>query len=197
MLLEIPAGLEMETNRVLLRPLQENDFDALLLQAQEPDMWKFFVVNLADPTILKKWIADCLAEKKAGTRRPFTIIDKESGLVAGSMSMLNISYYDKRLEIGSSWIGKNFRSTGVNLHSKYMLLKFSFEEVQMERVEFKTDEENDRARKGLLKIGSREEGILRSHMTMWNNRRRSSVFYSILKNEWPALLETVYKKIES
>jgi RimJ/RimL family protein N-acetyltransferase len=187
----------METNRVFLRPLQPDDFDALLLQAQEPEMWKYFTVNLADPEVLRKWITVCLAEKDAGTRRPFTIIDKESGLVAGSMSMLNISYYDKRLEIGSSWIGKDFRSTGINLHAKYMLLKFSFEEAQMERVEFKTDEENDRARKGLLKIGGREEGILRSHMTMWNDRRRSSVFYSVLKAEWPALLQTVYKKIES
>jgi RimJ/RimL family protein N-acetyltransferase len=55
---------------------------------------------------------------------------------------------------------------------------------------------NVRARKGLEKIGGKEEGILRSHMTMWNNRRRDSVYYSILKNEWPVLKQTIFKDIE-
>jgi len=31
---------------------------------------------------------------------------------------------------------------------------------------------------------------------MWNNRRRDSIYYSVLKNEWPALKQTLFKDIE-
>jgi N-acetyltransferase len=168
---------------------------ALLALAQDKEMWSYFTLNLSDPTQLQKWIDTAFKDKAADTRRAFTIIEKSSGEVAGSMSLMNISRHDLRLEIGGSWLGKKFRGTGVNLHSKYSMIRYSFEELQFERVEFKTDVLNERARKGLLKIGGTEEGVLRSHMTMWNNRRRSSIYYSILKNEWPALKQSIYNDI--
>jgi RimJ/RimL family protein N-acetyltransferase len=194
-MITIPQDLTLETSKVILRPLAENDFDALLALAQDKEMWSYFTLNLSDPTQLQKWIDTAFKDKAADTRRAFTIIEKSSGEVAGSMSLMNISRHDLRLEIGGSWLGKKFRGTGVNLHSKYSMIRYSFEELQFERVEFKTDVLNERARKGLLKIGGTEEGVLRSHMTMWNNRRRSSIYYSILKNEWPALKQSIYNDI--
>lgn len=188
----ISPDLTLETGKAILRPLTENDFDGLLSLAQDKDMWNYFTLDLSDPAQLKKWIATLLADKAAGTRRPFTIIEKASGEIAGSMSLMNISFPDLRLEIGSSWLGKKFRSTGLNLHAKYAMIRYAFEELQFERVEFKTDVLNERARRGLKKIGGREEGVLRSHMAMWNNRRRTSVYYSILKEEWPGLNQTIF-----
>ena len=64
--------------------------------------------------------------------------------------------------------------------------------MNFERIEFKTDVLNARARQGLMHVGGKEEGVLRSHMTMWNNRRRSSIYYSVLKNEWPILKNTIF-----
>jgi RimJ/RimL family protein N-acetyltransferase len=74
-------------------------------------------------------------------------------------------------------------------------MRYAFDELHFERVEFKTDVLNARARKGLQNIGGVEEGILRSHMTMWNNRRRTSIYYSVLKAEWPGLKQTIFKDI--
>ena len=68
--------------------------------------------------------------------------------------------------------------------------------MNFERVEFKTDVLNARARQGLKNVGGIEEGILRSHMTMWNNRRRSSIYYSVLKDEWPQVKEIIFKGME-
>ncbi|HKZ65281.1 MAG TPA: GNAT family protein, partial [Chitinophagaceae bacterium] len=130
--------------------------------------------------------------KKAETKRPFTIIDKLTGQIAGSSSMGNISYHDLRLEIGWSWLGKDFRSTGLNKHAKFCMMRYAFEELHFERVEFKTDTMNARARQGLKNVGGVEEGILRSHMTMWNNRRRTSIYYSVLKDEWAGLKQTIF-----
>lgn len=190
-----PPDLTLETTRVLLRPLKAEDFDVLLALAQDKEMWQYFTLNLSDPAHLKKWMDQLLADKAANTRRPFTIIDKANGKVAGSMSLMNISYSDLRTEIGASWLGKEFRSSGINKHAKFSMMRYVFDEQQFERVEFKTDVLNARARKGLENIGGIEEGILRKHMAMWNNRRRSSVYYSVLKEEWPALKQSIFKDI--
>ncbi|RZM23118.1 MAG: N-acetyltransferase [Pedobacter sp.] len=188
----IPADLTLETSRVLLRPFEEKDRDAFwLLASQDPDMWSFFSLNLSDEQQLRHWMQMAFADKQAGTRMPFAIIDKSTNQVAGSSSMGNISYHDLRLEIGWSWLGPAFRSTGLNRHAKFAMMRYAFEELKFERVEFKTDVQNARARKGLENVGGVEEGILRSHMTMWNNRRRTSVFYSVLKNEWPSVKKTI------
>src|SRR3954465_4072575 len=111
----IPQELILEMPSVILRPLKKDDTDAFLaLAQQDPSMWDYFSLNLADPLQLEKWMMLAENDRKAETRRPFTIIDKASGLIAGSSSMGNISYHDLRLEIGWSWLGKDFRSRGVN-----------------------------------------------------------------------------------
>jgi len=192
----IPKDLVLQTPKVILRPMEVNDFDSFLGLAQDENAWSYFTLNLADPGHLKKWMDTAFAERAADARRPFTIIEKSSGQMAGSMSMGNISMHDLRLEIGWSWLAKDYRGTDVNRHSKFAMMRYAFDELNFERVEFKTDVLNTRARKGLEKIGGKEEGILRSHMTMWNDRRRDSVYYGILKTEWPGLKETIFKDIE-
>ncbi len=192
----IPEELVIETSKVILRPLAENDFDDFLqLAKQDPDMWAYFSLNLGDPTQLTQFMDMAATDRKAGTRQPFTIIEKASGKIAGSSSMGNISYHDLRLEIGWSWLGKDYRSSGINRHAKFSMMNYAFEKLHFERVEFKTDVLNARARKGLANVGGIEEGILRSHMTMWNNRRRTSIYYSVLKNEWPNVKATIFSDI--
>jgi RimJ/RimL family protein N-acetyltransferase len=194
-LLMIPVDLTLETSRVILRPVAEEDYNDFLRLARDEDMWKYFSLNLGDKKQLREWMNAAFEDRKANTRRPFAVIDKQAGKTGGSMSLMNISWYDLRAEIGSSWLGKDFRSTGLNRHAKYAMMKYAFEEMKFERVEFKTDVLNARARKGLQNVGGVEEGVLRSHMTMWNNRRRSSIYYSVLKDEWPKLKETIFKDI--
>lgn len=191
----IPEQLSLETPRVLLRPMIMEDHASFLALANDPGMWDYFTLNLADPEQLKTWMEMAMNDRAANTRRPFTIIDKSSGAIAGSMSMGNISPHDLRLEIGWSWLGKEYRGTPINRHVKFVMMRYAFDILRFERVEFKTDVLNERARRGLEKIGAVEEGILRSHMTMWNNRRRTSIYYSVLKQEWPMLLQTIYKDI--
>jgi RimJ/RimL family protein N-acetyltransferase len=172
------------------------DFDVFLeLAKADPDMWEYFTLNLGDEKQLKRWFEMAFADKAANTRRPFTIIDKKTGKIAGSSSLGNISLHDLRAEIGWSWLGKDFRSTGLNKHAKYAMMRYAFDELHFERIEFKTDVLNARARQGLKNVGGIEEGVLRSHMTMWNNRRRSSIYYSVLKDEWPGLKETIFAGI--
>ena len=192
----IPKDLVLETGKVILRPVEATDYDDFLhLAKQDAAMWEYFSLNLGDEAQLTTWMETALADRNAGIRRPFAIIEKSTGKIAGSSSIGNISYHDLRFEIGWSWLGKDFRSTGINRNAKFAMMNYAFEQLHFERVEFKTDVLNARARKGLERVGGTEEGILRSHMTMWNNRRRTSIYYSVLKDEWPAVKETLFKDI--
>jgi RimJ/RimL family protein N-acetyltransferase len=64
-------------------------------------------------------------------------------------------------------------------------------------VEIKTDNLNERSKQALRKIGATEEGVLRSHMQMPKNRRRDSVYFSIIKNEWAPIKNSIFKEIKT
>ena len=115
---------------------------------------------------------------------PFTVIDKHTNEVVGSTSYLNISWFDNRVEIGSTWLGTAFIGTGVNRPAKFALLSYAFEVMKIDRVEVKTDNLNERSKAALLKIGMIPEGVLRSHMQVHSNRRRDTLFFSIIRGEW-------------
>ena len=173
----IPSDLKLETDKVILRPLQPLDLASFHLLAADPSIWTYFTFLLDNPEEMQRWVENAIKEREEGKRIPFTIIEKETGLVCGSTSLGSISVYDKRIEIGWSWLGKNYQGTGINFHAKFSLLSYAFEYLQFERVEIKTDNLNERSKHALMKIGAKEEGVLRSHMQMPLNRRRDSVFF--------------------
>lgn len=190
----IPATTILENEHVQLRLLRSDD-DGLLPLALEPETWKHTVTKIASAIEYYNWLNQCISEHEQQTRFPFVIIDKQTGALAGSTSYGNISPVDKRLEIGWTWLGKPFRGTGLNRHCKFLLLSYAFEVLHFERVELKTDVLNIRSRKAMLKIGATEEGILRSHSLMHDGRRRDTIYYSILRSEWPAIKATIFKDL--
>jgi RimJ/RimL family protein N-acetyltransferase len=174
----------LENDFALLRPLEKNDFDGLSQIAYDYDIWKFNVSRCMNDEELNEYITRLLEMRENGVLYPFVIIDKSKNQAAGSTSFGNISNKDRRLEIGGTWLGKRFQGTGLNNSCKYLLLKFVFEQLGFERAEFKTDVLNQQSRKALMKIGTQEEGILRSHTVMQDGRRRDTIYYSILEHEW-------------
>jgi RimJ/RimL family protein N-acetyltransferase len=179
-----PPTFSLETPRVILRLLDPSDLPSLSLLAKDKEIWNYFTNDLSDDLSLAQWIAIALDERRVGKRMPFTIIDRDTKLISGSTSYGNISFHDKRVEIGWTWLGTAHMGTGVNRHAKFAMLSFALEVMKMERVEVKTDNLNEQAKKALLKIGMKPEGVLRSHMQMHSNRRRDSIYYSIIKDEW-------------
>ena len=191
----ISPQLILETDKVLLRPIQQLDVASFGPISKDPSISKYFTFMLDDPDELQRWVDIAIQEREEGKRVPFTIIEKATEKICGSTSFGSISYFDKRIEIGWSWLGKKYQGTGINFHAKFSLLSYAFDILQWERVEIKTDNLNERAKQGLRKIGAKEEGVLRSHMQMPLNRRRDSIYFSILKNEWPVIKNSIFKEI--
>ena len=76
------------------------------------------------------------------------------------------------------------------------MLEHAFEKLRCVRVELKTDVLNAPSRKAMLRIGAREEGVLRKHTLMWTGRYRDSIYYSILDEEWPEVKEQLERMLE-
>ncbi len=188
----------LENQNALLRPLGTDDTQLLneVAIAQE-DLVLYSPYKIHTPDLLAQYIAASLAERGSGIRYPFAIYDKTQGCWAGSTSIANVSNKERRLEIGWTWIGKAFQQTGLNRACKYLLLSYAFDDLQFERVEFKTDARNTASRTAIEKIGGQYEGALRSHTVMPDGFRRTTVYYSILKEEWPRLQQTVFKTFAS
>src|SRR5687767_10075373 len=134
-----PEGFTLETPRVLLRLVKREDYEVFKTLAKPREIWTYFSKDLGDEAELKKWFDSLFAERTAETRMPFTVIDKHTNEICGSTSYLNISWFDNRLEIGSTWLGTPFIGTGVNRPAKFALLSYAFEVMKIDRVEIKTD----------------------------------------------------------
>jgi RimJ/RimL family protein N-acetyltransferase len=190
-----PSSMVLETPRATLRVLKPEDSSAYQALAIYPETFKYFTRDLSVPGDFEKWMNEAFDAKAAETRVPFTVFETGSGQICGSTSLGNISFYDKRIEIGWSWLAPQFQGTGINRHAKFALLTYAFDVLKFERVEVKTDVLNLRARAALKKIGMVEEGVLRSHTLMHSDRRRDTIYYSILRNEWADVKEKFFHNI--
>lgn len=188
--------LTLENKRVLLRPLEITDLNSLLEVALVPEMWTVGSTAIRDRAELESYIKTALKERDNGLSVPFTVIDKQKGRVAGSTRFAAISEVHKRTEIGYTWIHPDFQRTGLNRAMKFAMLQYAFETWGLNRVELKTDERNEKSRNAMLAIGCTQEGILRKHMITWTGHLRNTVYFSILREEWPDIRERVFGKYD-
>ena len=188
----------LENDRSLIRPLQIDDVENLLTAAAaDKNLVQYSPFPIYTKELLQQYIEIALEERKNKLGYPFVLFDKKANAFGGSSSYMNISGKDKRLEIGHTWIGPSFHRTGFNRNNKYLMFSFVFDQLGYERLELKTDERNLQSRAAIEKIGGRFEGIFRSHMLMADGFRRNTVYYSILKNEWPEVKNKLEKSIKN
>jgi RimJ/RimL family protein N-acetyltransferase len=185
MYFDFETDIELSNERADIRPLTMDYFEQLLpVASAHKDLLQYSPSPIYSKELLRNYVNQAIHDRKNHLRYAFVIWDKQKLRYAGSTSFLNIVNKDKRLEIGHTWIGKDFQGSGLNEQVKVLLLNYAFSNLQFERVEFKTDERNKASRKALEKLGAVYEGCLRSHMLMADGFRRNSVYYSILRGEW-------------
>ncbi len=181
------ADLHLNGERVALRPLRLDDQPQLAEIAFDDSIWRYFVTAITCDADLANYLHAAVDDTRAGRRAVYAVIDRASGRIAGSMAYGNLAQADGRLEIGWSWLGKQYQRTGLNRAAKLLLLEHAFDRLGCERVEFKTDVLNTAARHGLEGIGAQAEGVLRSFNPMPGGRRRDALYFSILKGEWASV----------
>ncbi|MEN5046704.1 GNAT family N-acetyltransferase [Pseudomonas koreensis] len=181
--------------RILLRPLQYSDADALLRAAADGELWNLTVTVVPSASTIDSYLKKALDGRDAGTVMPFVIVLKDSGAVIGSTRFWKIDPLNRKLEIGSSWISARWQKSFVNTEAKYLMLRHAFEVLDCVRVQFTTDENNQKSRNAILRLGAQQEGIVRHERIMPDGRKRNSVRFSIIDDEWPQVRQALEQKL--
>jgi N-acetyltransferase len=183
-----------ENERARLEPLTQKHFELLLPIALHTELWEFTGAKVRTEADFKRYFDTALAEKKAGTSYPFAIFDKQNNQYAGCTRYGNISFPNKRVEIGWTWYHPALQQTGINKASKFLLLSFGFETLELNRIELKTSVLNLKSQGAMLKIGAVKEGVLRNHMINEDGLVRDTMYFSFIKEEWPFIKQNIFKE---
>jgi RimJ/RimL family protein N-acetyltransferase len=180
---------------VELLPLQQEHASGLLNAAADGQLWNMKVTVIPGPETVDTYIANALKGRQAGTVMPFVIVRRDTGVLVGSTRFWKIDHANRKMEIGHTWLSDSVQRSGVNTEAKYLLLTYAFEVMKCVRVQFTTDELNEKSRAAILRIGAQQEGIVRHERIMPDGRKRNSVRFSIIDDEWPDVKAMLLEKI--
>ena len=186
--LRIDLPIELEGTAVRLEPLRREHAGELASVGGDEEIWRYLMYPLpADQAGYLRYVESARALAQTGSIIPFAIVDRASGRAIGSTRYMDIAPADLMLEIGGTWLGRAYWRTRVNTECKYLLLRHAFERMGAVRVQLKTDQRNERSQAAIARLGAVREGVLRRHRRTPEGYQRSSVMFSILDDEWPAV----------
>jgi len=185
----------LEGDFVRLEPMTFEHLDGLSEIGLDPEIWRFTLVLVRTREDMRSYMESALKLQRDGTTLPFVTIERSSGQIVGSTRFGNYDPANRRIEIGWTWIAPPWQRTAINTEAKYLMLSHAFEKLHCVRVELKTDVLNAPSRKAMLRIGAKEEGILRKHSLVWDGRYRDSIYYSILDEEWPEVKQQLERML--
>jgi RimJ/RimL family protein N-acetyltransferase len=183
----------LENNHVRLEPMCEAHRELLRGPAGDPDLWAWTTIR-GNGEHFDFWFDQLLAATNDNKAISHVVFRKSDNAVVGHSSYLTISPTNKRLEIGWTWYVAEAHGTVINPACKHLLLGNAFD-CGAERVELRTHGKNKRSQAAMKKMGATYEGTYRRHMMTWTGEYRDTVYFSILKEEWPAAKVGLEKRL--
>jgi RimJ/RimL family protein N-acetyltransferase len=167
-----------------LEPLSHTHLAGLTEAVKDGELWKLWYTAIPNPEDMTKEIDRRLGLQATGAMLPFTVFDA-GGQIAGMSTYMNADAANRRVEIGSTWYAKRVQRTSLNTQCKLLLLTHAFDKLDCIAVEFRTHFFNHQSRRGIERLGAKQDGILRNHQIAANGTLRDTVVFSIIASEWP------------
>lgn len=177
---------------VTLAPLKREHADALIEAAADGELWNLWYTSVPSINTIDAYLDQAFKDQSDGRALLFAVIDNATQKIIGSTRYCNADTLNKRVEIGYTWYAKSFQKTGMNTECKYLLLTHAFETLGAIAVEFRTHWHNQASRAAIVRLGAKQDGILRNHQKSAEGIYRDTVVFSIIDQEWP----TVKKNLE-
>lgn len=182
------APLTLIGRIIRLEPMRSEHAPLLAAVGLDDRIWSNMVYgSVASLEDMQRWVDELLKRQARGTDLPFTVFERASGRAIGATRIMTIAPEHRSVEIGGTWYAPEYQGSAVNPEAKFLLLRHVFETWNVIRVQIKTDIHNLRSQRAIEKLGAVREGVLRNHMILPGGRVRTSVLYSILADEWPAV----------
>lgn len=174
----------LKGSHATLEPLSLQHRADLVEAVEDGELWKLWYTFIPEPEKMQAEIERRLALQAAGAMLPFTVKDAD-GKICGMTTYMNVDAPNRRVEIGSTWYARRVQRSAVNTQCKLLLLTYAFETLDCIAVEFRTHFFNHQSRRGIERLGAKQDGILRNHQISPNGTLRDTVVYSIIASEWP------------
>ncbi|MFD7441670.1 GNAT family N-acetyltransferase [Streptomyces sp. NPDC059909] len=208
----MPTPVVLAGRKTRLEPLTVHHAEALAEAGAEDRATAAFTLVPHGLEAALSYVDSALAEQAAGRSLPFAVVGAADGRVVGSTRFLELDYWQGPLvwpavpgvpygdpatvvpdaaEIGNTWLARSAQGTGVNTEAKLLMLRHAFETWGVRRISFRADARNLRSRAAIERLGATCEGIRRAHSRGLDGAVRSTAFYSILDDEWPAVRATI------
>jgi N-acetyltransferase len=175
----------LEGPRLRLEPMTREHLPGLEEVAYDDRIWRYMLIWVKTRADLEAWMEDALRTKEAGTAMPWVTVLKAENRVIGSTRFADLDRRHGTVELGYTWLAPEFHGSGLNAEAKLLQLRFGFEELGLRRVALKTHHENLQSQAAMRKIGATEEGTFRNHYVMPDGSARHSVWFSVIREEWP------------
>lgn len=186
----------LEGTHIRLAPLSLSHHGELCEVGLDERLWRLTTIRLETAEDMFSYIQTALQGQAEGTTLPFVMIEKASEKIVGTSRYHSINQAHRRLEIGFTWVAVPWQRSSINTEAKYLMLKHAFEEYGCVRVEFKADASNEPSCRALLRIGARQEGVLRQYVISTHKGVRDLALFSIIDREWPEIKANLEKKLQ-
>ncbi len=190
------SPVTLTDQHVKLSPLTSAHRNELLTAAADGQLWDIWYTSVPSEQSIDKYMEDALEEAALGNGLPFVVTDLERDLIVGSTRFCNGKAAFRRVEIGYTWYAKSYQRTGINTRCKYLLLQYAFEHLRAIAVEFNTNWHNQPSRNAILRLGAKQDGVLRNHRIDSEGIIRDTVVFSIIEQEWPSVKKNLAYKIQ-
>ena len=173
--------------RIKLVGLQAEHADTLFEIGNDPRIWQYLPRRVASRNEMTAWVAEALRRRDAGVDLPFVVQDCMQDRIIGETRLIDYVPEHRQIEIAWTWLAPHVWGQSYGTESKLLLLRYSFEELNVIRVRITTHSRNVRARQCLERLGATLEGVLRQHRIMPDGSVRDSAYYSVIADEWPGV----------
>ncbi len=194
MTIEKIVAVPLSAFGVALEPLEEHHRAGLAAAGSDPLIWRFLPYDVSSGG-MDRWFDSTLALQQKHREAIWAVRRTDINTVVGTTRYLNIAAHDLRVEIGGTWYARDVWAGIVNPACKFMLLSHGFETLRLNRIELKTDARNERSQSAIARLGAVREGVFRRHMVLPDGHIRDTVYYSVIREEWPAVRDGLVARL--
>ena len=173
----------LETPRLILRRLEMRDAPDLFDYSRDPQVAKHVLWDAqTSVSEARAYVRYMLRRYRAGEPASWGIEEKETGRVVGTIGYMWYQRDNNACEVGYSLARRRW-NRGYMTEAFAEVLRFSFEELGVHRVEAQHEVENAASGAVMRKCGMRKEGTLRGRL--YNKGRYVDVdLYAMLREDY-------------
>jgi RimJ/RimL family protein N-acetyltransferase len=185
MLTPTPPDPPLSDEVVRLRPWRLDDVPAVAAACGEREIarWLDAIPQPYTEADARTYIEGTMQAWREGVGAPFAIVDRESGVLLGSIGLRVHDLAHGVCEVGY-WVGKEARGRGVATRAVRLLAAWALDALGAERLQLRAEAKNVASQRVAERAGFRREGVLRSfQFNPRQGRRMDWVMFSLLPGE--------------